>query len=72
MVEKYENRFEKEEKEITVLMKNSCNGASVFEKKWLIPSIDYAAIYFEEVGELKKENGRIEWLIKRDPDRKGS
>ena len=71
MLEKYESRFEKEEKELTVLLKDSCNGASVLEKKWLRPSVDFAASYDDETGELRKEAGRIEWLIKRDPDRKG-
>ena len=71
MLAKFENKFEKEEKEITVLMKDHCNGASVMEKKWLRPSIDFAALYDDETEELKKETGRIEWLIKRDPDRKG-
>jgi hypothetical protein len=68
---KYDNRFKSEEKEITVLMKDRCSGASVFEKKWLIPAAYFAALYDEETGELKKGEGRIEWLIKRDPGRKG-
>lgn len=68
---KYESRFETEEKEITVLLKSVDNGASVFEKKWLIPSVYCAAMIDEGTGELKKGEGRVEWLIKRDPDRKG-
>ena len=68
---KYDSRFKNEGKEITVLIKDTHNGASVFEKKWLIPAVHFAALYDEETGELKKGEGRIEWLIKRDPDRIG-
>ena len=50
MLEKYESRFEKEEKELTVLLKDSCNGASVLEKKWLRPSVDFAASYDDETS----------------------
>ena len=71
MPKEYENRFKSEEKEIIVLMKDGINGASVFEKKWLIPAIYYMALFDESTGELKKEEGRIEWIIKRDPERKG-
>ena len=71
MKEKYESRFANEEIEITVLIAESCNGASVYEKKWLIPSIDYLAMLDNSTGKMIKEKGRLEWFIKREPDRKG-
>ncbi|MCR5329321.1 MAG: DUF2262 domain-containing protein [Saccharofermentans sp.] len=71
MLKKFESKFENEEKEITVLMRDRCNGASVLDDKWLRPSADFAALYDDETGEVKEESGRLEWLIKRDPDRKG-
>ena len=63
MLEKFENRYVKEEKEIIVLFKESCNGGVVFEKKWIIPSLNFIAMIDENTGEINKDEGRIEWLI---------
>ena len=71
MLEKFENRYVKEEKEIIVLFKESCNGGVVFEKKWIIPSLNFIAMIDENTGEINKDEGRIEWLIENTPDRKG-
>lgn len=70
MLEKFESSFEKEEIEITVLLKDSCNGAAVWDK-WLEPSVNFIASIDNDTGELIKQEGRLEWLIKNDPDRKG-
>ena len=71
MVEKFESRFEKEEFEITVLTKERCGGAGVFEKEWLNPSLSFIARIDNATGEVINEEGRLEWLIKRDPNMKG-
>ena len=67
----FENGFEKEEKEIVVLLKDCCNGARFFEKNWLIPSVNFIASVDEATGEMIKEEGRIEWIIENAPSRKG-
>ncbi len=71
MLAEFEAGYEKEEKEIVVLLKDQCKGASVFEKKWLIPSVNFIASIDETTGEMLKEEGRIEWIIENDPSRKG-
>ena len=60
MLSGFENGFEKEEKEIVVLLKDCCNGARFFEKNWLIPSVNFIASVDEATGEMIKEEGRIE------------
>lgn len=70
-MEKFENEFETEEKEITVLLKDSCNGASVMDKKWLKPSVNFLASINNNTGEVVNEEGRLEWIIENDPHRKG-
>ena len=70
MPEKFESGFEKEEIEITVLLKEKCSGAAVWDK-WLEPSVNFIASVDNETGELIREEGRLEWLIKNVPDRKG-
>ena len=71
MLEKYESGFEKEEFEITVLTKERCGGAGVWEKEWLNPSLSFIARIDNATGEVINEEGRLEWLIKRDPNRRG-
>lgn len=71
MLSGFENEFEKEEKEIVVLLKDCCNGAIFFEKNWLIPSVDFIASVDEATGEMIKEEGTIEWIIENAPSRKG-
>ncbi len=71
MQEKFERGFAKEEMEITVLLKDGCKGAAIPEKKWLIPSAEFLAMLDNRSGEMIKEEGRLEWLIKDNPDRKG-
>ncbi|WP_034487841.1 DUF2262 domain-containing protein [Butyrivibrio fibrisolvens] len=70
-MEKFENEFETEEKEITVLLKDSCTGASVMDKKWLKPSVNFLASINNNTGEVVNEEGRLEWIIENDPHRKG-
>lgn len=70
-MEKFENEFETEEKEITVLLKDSCTGALVMDKKWLKPSVNFLASINNNTGEVVNEEGRLEWIIENDPHRKG-
>lgn len=69
-IEKFEQQFQQEEMEITVLMKDSCHGASV-NGDWLIPSVTYVASIDNATGELSRKEGRIQWIIKKQPDNKG-
>lgn len=70
-MEKFENEFETEEKEIIVLLKDSCNGALVFDKKWLIPSVNFLASIDNNTGKVVSEEGLLEWIIENNPHRKG-
>ena len=70
MLKDFESGFVTEETEITVLLKDSSNGAAVLGD-WLRPSVNFLASIDNDTGELIKEEGRLEWMIKKDPDRKG-
>ena len=70
MLQDFESGFVTEETEITVLLKDSSNGAAVLGD-WLRPSVNFLASIDNDTGEMIKEEGRLEWLIKKDPDRKG-
>ena len=70
MLKDFESGFETEETEITVLLKDSSNGAAVLGD-WLRPSVNFLASIDNDTGEMIKEEGRLEWMIKKDPDRKG-
>ena len=70
MLKDFESGFVTEETEITVLLKDSSNGAAVLGD-WLRPSVNFLASIDNDTGEMIKEEGRLEWLIKKDPDRKG-
>lgn len=70
MLKDFESGFVTEETEITVLLKDSSNGAAVLGD-WLRPSVNFLASIDNDTGEIIKEEGRLEWMIKKDPDRKG-
>lgn len=70
MLKDFESGFVTEETEITVLLKDSSNGAAVLGD-WLRPSVNFLASIDNDTGEMIKEEGRLEWMIKKDPDRKG-
>ena len=70
MLKDFESGFVTEETEITVLLKDSSNGAAVLGD-WLRPSVNFLASIDNDTGEIIKEEGRLEWMIKNDPDRKG-
>jgi len=70
MLKDFESSFVTEETEITVLLKDSSNGAAVLGD-WLRPSVNFLASIDNDTGEMIKEEGRLEWMIKKDPDRKG-
>ena len=70
MLKDFESGFVTEETEITVLLKDSSNGAAVLGD-WLRPSVNFLASIDNATGEMIKEEGRLEWMIKKDPDRKG-
>ena len=70
MLQDFESGFVTEETEITVLLKDSSNGAAVLGD-WLRPSVNFLASIDNDTGEMIKEEGRLEWMIKKDPDRKG-
>ena len=70
MLKDFESGFVTEETEITVLLKDSSNGAAVLGD-WLRPSVNFLALIDNDTGEMIKEEGRLEWMIKKDPDRKG-
>ena len=70
MLKQFESGFVTEETEITVLLKDSSNGAAVLDD-WLRPSVNFLASIDNDTGEIIKEEGRLEWLIKNDPNRKG-
>ncbi len=71
MLAEFEAEFEKEEKEIVVLLKDRCNGAVVLKDNWEKPSVNFLASVDESTGEIIKEEGRIEWILKKDPSMKG-
>lgn len=56
-VEKFEQQFEKEEMELTVLMKSGCNGACV-SGEWLIPSVNFVAS-IDQVNNLSQK--KADW-----------
>lgn len=66
MLSKFESDYETNEQIITVLLKDKCNGAIVFEKEYLKPSVTFVAAIYEGTDEVVKEDGRIEWLIKKE------
>ncbi|MGN0395813.1 MAG: DUF2262 domain-containing protein [Coprococcus sp.] len=68
-VENFEQQFEKEEMELTVLMKSGCNGACV-SGEWLIPSVNFVAS-IDQANNLSKKEGRLEWIIPKQTDREG-
>lgn len=70
MLKKFESGFEPEEIEITVLLKEKCNGAAVWDE-WLQPSVNFIASIDNDTGELVKQEGCLEWLIRNNPDRNG-
>ena len=49
-VEKFEQQFEKEEMDLTVLMKSGCNCACV-SGEWLIPSVNFV-VSIDQVNNL--------------------
>lgn len=68
--EQFMQQFEKEEIEITVLIKESCKGGYV-TGDWVVPSVNFVASIDNETNELSRKEGRIVWIIERYPQRKG-
>ena len=66
----FEKEFETEEYEMLVLMEASCKGAAVIEDM-LRPSVNFLASVDLRTGQLFREKGRMEWLIKNDNKRNG-
>lgn len=64
MLKDFESGFVTEETEITVLLKDSSNGAAVLGD-WLRPSVNFLASIDNDTGEMIKEEGRLEWMIKK-------
>lgn len=71
MLAKFENEYEKNEQVITVLLKDKCTGAVVIEKNYIKPSVTFVAAIYGDTNDVIKEEGRIEWLLKEEPGRKG-
>ena len=66
----FEKEFETEEYEMLVLMEASCKGAAVIEDM-LRPAVNFLASVDLRTGQLFREKGRMEWLIKNDNRRNG-
>lgn len=66
----FESRFYKEEKELIVLTKEAVGGAAVVGDM-LRPSLEFLASVDVKTGELSREKGRLEWLIRNVPGRSG-
>lgn len=71
MLAQFESEFQTEETEITVLLKNSCNGARVIDNKWLRPSVDFIACIYKDSEQLSREEGQIEWLLEKKDNQQG-
>lgn len=69
--EKYENEFEKDEFEITVLIKDGCHGAACYQRGWRIPQVIFLACLDTAANEIIEKKGIIQWLIE-DTKKKGS
>lgn len=68
-LEAYEGEYSKEEKEILVLTSDSTGGACKFHDSW--DSSKYFWAYVDvSSNELKKGDGRINWLISEEDRRK--
>lgn len=59
------DKFQKEEKELVVLVKEECAGAGV-NGDFLTPSVEFAAAIDPETDELKQENGMLCWMIPKN------
>lgn len=68
--EEFENRFYEEVEELLILTKESAGGAAVIGDM-LRPSLEFIASVNGKTGELSREKGRLEWLIKNVPGRAG-
>ena len=71
MIAQFESEFETEEIEITVLLKDSCNGARVIDDKWLCPSVNFIACLHKDSEKISREEGRIEWMFEKKPNESG-
>lgn len=67
---KFSQRFMKDIVELIVLTKTDVRGAAVCGK-YLNPSLEFLACVDVKTGTLSQEKGRLEWLIKNTPDRRG-
>ena len=71
MNKEFEKEFESKKTEITVLIKEKCTSAAVLDDNWLHPSVRFVAYIPEGSNEVIEEEGRLEWLVKKSPFRKG-
>lgn len=67
---KFEQEFEKEEMEITVLVEDACCGACV-RGEWLTPSVTFVASIDNTTAEPSRKKGRIEWIISKEASKEG-
>lgn len=67
---KFEQEFENEEMEITVLVDDTCCGASI-RGAWMTPSVRFAASINNTSDEPSRKKGRIEWIISNKSDNEG-
>lgn len=68
--EKFESEFETEERELIVLVEESCMGACCLGDNYLRPSVRFIASADPVTGCVSKNRGLLCWLIKDDKDRK--
>lgn len=66
----YYAEFQSEEKEMIVLVKESCSGAAVRDD-FLTPSVRFIASIDPESNELKQEEGILSWIIPRKQNENG-
>ena len=67
--EVFESEYRKEEKEITILTSDSSGGATKCYDSWVCSK--YFLVYFDvSSNEIKKGDGRINWLISDEDNRK--
>lgn len=68
--EEFENKFYEEVEELLILTKESVGGAAIVGDM-LRPSLEFIASVNGKTGELSREKGRLEWMIKNVPGRAG-
>lgn len=66
----FEKRFSEEVVELLVLTKEGVGGAAI-DGDMLRPSLEFIASVNVKTGQLSREKGRLEWMIKNTPGRVG-